>query len=204
MPNSTHSVYSRPNHQRSVLSPSTTKIRKTVEVQGWQPKSSSWTLPSISTRSCSWKGASRTWQSKRWDTSGTYEFLYSTIDSRHLHRIYLEQCEYFRCLFSGDWSDSTSNCYSLTVEDEHITFEGVCFWGVYWIVVYRDWTQCSHRCTRMRFSLTWRTSVEYWRRRPCLVWWVELNRLKAETKWVNFEWFYSRLLMWFMIQTRLH
>lgn len=42
----------------------------------------------------------------------------------HLHKIYLEQCDYFRCLFSGNWSDSTANRYELEIEDRRITFEG--------------------------------------------------------------------------------
>lgn len=51
--------------------------------------------------------------------------VYLTKSFRHLHKIYLEQCEYFRCLFSGSWSDSENNCYNLAISDERITFEGL-------------------------------------------------------------------------------
>lgn len=43
---------------------------------------------------------------------------------RHLHKIYLEQCDYFRCLFSGNWLDSSENRFELPIYDERITFEG--------------------------------------------------------------------------------
>ncbi|KAI6177894.1 BTB/POZ domain containing protein [Aphelenchoides bicaudatus] len=42
-----------------------------------------------------------------------------------LHKIYLEQCEYFRALFSGSWNDSSENRYKLDIVDERVTFEGL-------------------------------------------------------------------------------
>jgi hypothetical protein len=41
-----------------------------------------------------------------------------------LHKIYLEQCDYFHCLFSGNWVDSGENRYDLSIVDDRITFEG--------------------------------------------------------------------------------
>jgi len=43
----------------------------------------------------------------------------------HLHKIYLEQCDYFRCLFSGNWLDSSENRFELPIYDDRITFEGL-------------------------------------------------------------------------------
>ncbi|KAF7639892.1 BTB domain-containing protein [Meloidogyne graminicola] len=42
-----------------------------------------------------------------------------------LHRLYLEQCDYFRALFQGNWSDSGKNEYTMYIEDENICFTGL-------------------------------------------------------------------------------
>uniref|UniRef100_A0A915EGV9 BTB domain-containing protein n=1 Tax=Ditylenchus dipsaci TaxID=166011 RepID=A0A915EGV9_9BILA len=42
-----------------------------------------------------------------------------------LHKVYLEQCEYFRALFQGNWSDSHENEYTLEVIDTNICFTGL-------------------------------------------------------------------------------
>ncbi|KAI6226457.1 BTB domain-containing protein [Aphelenchoides fujianensis] len=42
-----------------------------------------------------------------------------------LHRVYLEQCEYFRSLFNGSWKDSEKNRVDLDGLDERITISGL-------------------------------------------------------------------------------
>ncbi|KAI6216079.1 hypothetical protein M3Y94_00461100 [Aphelenchoides besseyi] len=42
-----------------------------------------------------------------------------------LHRVYLEQCDYFRCFFSGSWSDSSTNRIRLEGLDKQITIAGL-------------------------------------------------------------------------------
>lgn len=42
----------------------------------------------------------------------------------HLHRVYLEQCDYFRVLFNGNWNDSYKREYSLNIADENICYSG--------------------------------------------------------------------------------
>lgn len=45
----------------------------------------------------------------------------------HLHRVYLEQTDYFRALFNGNWSDSNKKEYTLDIADENICFLGYFF-----------------------------------------------------------------------------
>lgn len=42
----------------------------------------------------------------------------------YLHRIYLEQCNYFASLFKGSWKDSNEKVYNLEVIDPNVTYEG--------------------------------------------------------------------------------
>ncbi|KAI1715459.1 germ cell-less protein-like 1 [Ditylenchus destructor] len=42
-----------------------------------------------------------------------------------LHRVYLEQCDYFRALFQGNWSDSKKMEYTLDFDDPNICFVGL-------------------------------------------------------------------------------
>lgn len=50
--------------------------------------------------------------------------VYSLEHKWHLHRVYLEQCNYFRALFQGNWKDSESNEYRLDLADENICITG--------------------------------------------------------------------------------
>uniref|UniRef100_A0A914KJJ3 BTB domain-containing protein n=1 Tax=Meloidogyne incognita TaxID=6306 RepID=A0A914KJJ3_MELIC len=42
-----------------------------------------------------------------------------------LHKLYLEQCEYFHALFQGNWSDSGKDEYYMQIDDDNICFKGL-------------------------------------------------------------------------------
>lgn len=44
-----------------------------------------------------------------------------------LHRVYLEQCDYFKALFYGNWTDSLKNEYNLEIIDKNVTYFGLFF-----------------------------------------------------------------------------
>ncbi|CAK5092131.1 unnamed protein product [Meloidogyne enterolobii] len=43
-----------------------------------------------------------------------------------LHKLYLEQCEYFHALFQGNWSDSGKDEYYMQIDDDNICFKEKC------------------------------------------------------------------------------
>uniref|UniRef100_A0A914BV57 BTB domain-containing protein n=1 Tax=Acrobeloides nanus TaxID=290746 RepID=A0A914BV57_9BILA len=43
----------------------------------------------------------------------------------YLHKIYLEQCNYFASLFEGKWKDANEKVYNLDIIDPNITYEGL-------------------------------------------------------------------------------
>lgn len=50
--------------------------------------------------------------------------IYALGHKWHLHRVYLEQCDYFKVLFNGDWLDSKKNEFKIEIDDENVTYAG--------------------------------------------------------------------------------
>lgn len=49
----------------------------------------------------------------------------------HLHRVYLEQCDYFKALFDGNWLDSKKNEYEIKNFDKNVTYDGLFYFFLY-------------------------------------------------------------------------